>query len=125
MSDMTPEQVVDALVPVIERAIGRRMEEVYGTLEQLREEFQQTINVMDGNDQAIVAALQEIRGKISGEGYQVAEVLAKAGESWERFVRAEAEKLGLKVITPKVIQQHKDLLEGKDSVEKIDVREGE
>lgn len=99
MSDISAEQIVDTLVPVIERAIGRRMEEVYGAIEQLREEFQQSVTVLDGNDHALVAEIQRLRG--SG-GEQVAEVLAQAGEAWERFVRGEAEKLGLKVITPKV-----------------------
>lgn len=102
MAELNAEQIVEVLVPVIEGAIARRMEEVYGTLEVLREEFQQTINVMDGNDHAIIAAVQELRGQITGEGYIVEEVVKRAGESWERFVRSEAEKLGLKFIVPKV-----------------------
>ncbi len=98
---LRPEQIVDALVPVIEAAIARRAEDIYGAIEQLRGEFQATINVMDGNDAAIIAAVQEMRGVLTGDGYQVSEVLSKAGASWERFVRAEAEQLGLKVIVPK------------------------
>lgn len=106
---MTPEDIVEVLVPVIERTMVRRLEDVYGTIEQLRGEFQQTINIMDGNDRAIIAEIQRLRG--SG-GEQVAEVLTRAAESWDRFVRAEAENLGLKVLTPK-------------GVEKIEVRDEE
>lgn len=109
MTDMTPEDIVEVLVPVIERTMVRRLEDVYGTIEQLRGEFQQTINIMDGNDRAIIAEIQRLRG--SG-GEQVAEVLTRAAESWDRFVRAEAENLGLKVLTPK-------------GVEKIEVRDEE
>ena len=105
------EQIVDALVPVIEAAIARRMEQVYTVIEELREQFQQTINIMDGNDHAIIAAVQELRGQVTGEGYVVEEVVKRAAESWERFVRSEAEKLGLKVIMPKV--------------QKIEVRDGD
>lgn len=98
---MTPEDIVEALVPVIERAIARRMEEVFGVIEELREQFHATIGVMDGNDQAIIAALQEVRGAVTGEGGQVGEVMKLAAESWERFVKGEAEKLGMKVVVPK------------------------
>lgn len=118
MADMTPEQIVEVLVPVIEGAIARRMEEVYGTLEVLREEFQQTINVMDGNDHAIIAAVQELRGVVTGEGYIVEEVVKRAAESWERFVRSEAEKLGLKMLVPKVPVE-------KVPVETIEVRDAQ
>lgn len=96
---LTPEQIVEAVVPMVERAIARQMEDTYGAIEQLREEFQASINIMDGNDHAIIAEIQRLRG--SG-GEQVAEVLTKAAESWDRFIRSEAEKLGLKVLTPKV-----------------------
>lgn len=112
----TSEEIVDVLVPVIERAIARRLEAVYGAIEQLREEFQQSVTVLDGNDQAVIAVVQELRGKVTGEGMQVAEVLAKAGESWERFVRGEAEKLGLKVIVPKA---------SAIEIERIEVRDGD
>lgn len=84
---MTPEQIVEAVAPIVERAV-----------DQLRAEMQATVEVLAGNDDALVAEIQRLRG--SG-GEQVAEVLTKAGEAWERFVRAEAEKLGLKVIVPK------------------------
>lgn len=92
---------MNILVPVIERAMERRDVGVYAAIDQLRGEVQATIEVMDGNDQAIISALQEIRGQVTGDGAQVAEVLKLAAESWERFVRGEAEKLGLKVIVPK------------------------
>ncbi len=98
-SPLTPEQIVDRLTPVIEAAIARRMEEVYAVLEDLRSQMQSTVQVLDGNDQALVAEIQRLRG--SG-GEQVAEVLANAAGAWERWVRAEAANLGLKVIVPKV-----------------------
>lgn len=95
---MTPEDIVDTLVPVIERLIGRKSEDIYLAMEQLREEFQQSVTVLDGNDHALVAEIQRLRG--SG-GEQVAEVLTRAAEAWEAFVRMEAEKLGLKVLVAK------------------------
>lgn len=103
MTDMTDVTgVVDALLPVIERAIARLRSEVEESIEQLREEMRATVEVLDGNDHALVGEIQRLRG--SG-GEQVAEVLASAGAAWERFVKGEAEKLGLKVIAPKVAKE--------------------
>ena len=98
-------EVVDALVPVIEGAIARRMEEVYGVLEELREQFQATVAVLDGNDHAIITEVQRLRG--SG-GEQVAETITKAAEAWERFVVTEARHIGLQVIRPKVAKEEVD-----------------
>ena len=95
-------EVVDALIPVIEGAIARRMEEVYGVLEELREQFQATVTVLDGNDHIIIAEVQRLR---ESGGEQVAETVAKAAEAWERFVVAEAKHIGLQVIRPKVAKE--------------------
>lgn len=95
MSDMTPEGLVDILAPVVEQAIAERLEAVYLAIEVMREEFQQTISVMDGNDHAIVGELQRIKTVTP------AKVLEEAGEAWERFVIGEAKALGLRVVRPK------------------------
>ncbi len=95
---LTPEQIVNVLTPVVEAEIGRRLEEVYSVIEDLRQQMIATVGVLEGNDQAIIAEIQRLRG--SG-GELVAEVLSRAGESWQRFVMAEAQHLGLKLIVPK------------------------
>ena len=95
---LEPEQIVNIIVPVIEKMIAERSEAIYAVVEDLRQQMIATVGVLDGNDAALVAEIQRLRG--SG-GEQTAEVLTKAAEAWERFVRAEAEQLGLKVITPK------------------------
>lgn len=102
---MEAAEIVDTLVPVIERAIARRLEEVFGAIEQLREEFQTSVGVLDGNDHALVAEIQRLRG--SG-GEQVAETLARAGQAWERFITTEAKLLGLQIIVPKAVKEADD-----------------
>lgn len=100
-NSMRPEDIVEVIAPIVEQAIASRVTEIYEVIEDLRQGFQATVGVLDGNDQAIIAALQEVKAKVTGEGYQVAEVLKKSAESWDRFVRGEAEKLGWKVVVPK------------------------
>jgi len=87
---------IAAIVSAVNENIARRLEDVYGAIEQMREEFHQTITVMDGNDMAIVGELQKMKAMPTPE------VLKEAGESWERYVRGEAKHLGLRIIAPKV-----------------------
>lgn len=105
---MTPDefqQVVDAL----DVAIGRRMEEVYATIEELRgevarlqtstadavEQFVATAQVLHDNDTAIMGEMSRVKGE---EPTQFTEQVAGA---WRRFVMAEAKELGLRVVVPK------------------------
>ncbi len=80
----------------VNEVIGRRLEDVYLAIEAVREEFQQTVTVMDGNDRAVIAELQRF------QQLTPIQVMEEAAASWERFVKTEAEHLGLKVIVPKV-----------------------
>lgn len=76
--------IVEALAPIIEAQI-----------EQLRGEMQATVEVLDGNDLALVGELQKVKGMTA------AEVLTEAGESWERFIVGEAKHLGLRIVKEK------------------------
>lgn len=86
---------IDQIAEVVNGFLATRMEQVYLAIEQLREEFQATINIMDGNDRALIAEFQKVKGM------PPAEFLIQAGESWERFIRTEAKHLGLRVIAEK------------------------
>lgn len=85
------EQEMEQVITAIDMVMGRRMEEVYGELEKLRGEFQTTINVMDQSIMAIISRMQET----TPENVGVAEFMESAGAAWERFIRREAEILGL------------------------------
>lgn len=87
--------VVDVLYPIIEREFASvRME-----VEQLRQEVFDTVQVLQGNDNALVGELQKIKGST------VAELLQEAGESWARFVKGEAENLGMRVVVAKGVKE--------------------
>lgn len=98
---MTPDefqQVVEAL----DVAIGRRMEQVYATVEELRgdvatavQQVADTARVLYDNDTAIMGEMARVRGD---EPTQFTEQVAG---SWRRFVIAEAKALGLKIVVPK------------------------
>lgn len=93
---MTIEQAdLEAIVGAVNEIIGRRLEEVYGAIEQMREEFTQTVTVLDGNDTALLGEIRKMSGMTP------AEVLKEAGESWERYVKGEAANLGLRIVAPK------------------------
>lgn len=89
---------VATIIEVVEEIMGRRLEAVFGAIEQLREEIQQTVTTLNGNDLAVIGALQHMK---LADGGQVAAVLERAGESWQRFLVNEAKEIGLKVIAPK------------------------
>lgn len=89
-------QIAQVTRTVVEEIIAARMEQVYLAIEQMREEFQMTVGVLDGNDHAVIGELQRMKGVTP------AEVLEEAGRAWERFIKTEAGHLGLKVIRPKV-----------------------
>lgn len=77
------------IIAGVDVAMGKRLEEVYGAIEQLREEFQATINVIDGSIMSIIGWLQEREDpevKEFSDGFQGA---------WDRLVKMEAERLGL------------------------------
>ncbi len=88
-----------AIVAACDEAMGRRLEEVYLAIENLRGEMQATVGVLDGNDRALIGELQRYKQ------VPAAVVLAEAAESWERFVRSEAGHLGLKVLVAKTTKK--------------------
>lgn len=98
---MTPEEV-QAVADVVEIAIGRRMEEVYGELEAVKEQVREAIEhvrataeVLHDNDTALMAHLQ------AGSGGEAAGLVIQVSESWERFLKSEMARLGWKVQVPK------------------------
>lgn len=90
--------VVDVLYPIIEREFASIREEI----DQLRAEIYDTVQVLQGNDNALVGELQKMKGST------VAEVLQEAGESWARFVKGEAENLGMRVVMAKGAKEVKE-----------------
>jgi hypothetical protein len=96
---ITPEEI-EAVVAAIDARLGdrvatlvtERMGDIHQTLEQLRDEFTQTVGVLEGNDTIL---LSEIRRVGQPESQLV------AGEAWTRFVRQEATALGLVFMAPK------------------------
>lgn len=88
---------IAAIVAAVNEIITKRLEDVYLAIENMREEFHQTVGVLDGNDMAIVGELQKMKAT------PAAEVLKEAGNSWERYVKGEARHLGLRVIAPKIV----------------------
>lgn len=94
--------VAEAVKPLVrdtvDEAIRARMEEVYGVLEELREGFLGTVQVLDGNDQALVGEIQKWKQS------PPAEMLAIAATSWERFIRGEVEALGMRMVAPKKVE---------------------
>lgn len=104
---------VETIIGAVDEVMGKRLEQVYASIEQLREEFYATTQVLDGNDHAVVAEVQRMKQ----EGPAV--LLATVEESWTHYIKGEAERLGMKVMVPKVPSQPVQ------KVEKIPVREGE
>jgi hypothetical protein len=92
-SDM--EIIVDAVHQVVERVVGERMQQVYEVIEELRDGFTNTVEVLGGNDDALLGEIRKVMHATP------AEVLGMAGESWSRYITAEAKYIGLKVIEPK------------------------
>ena len=115
MKDMALEAAdVEAIIGAVDEVVGRRLEQVYASIEQLREEFYATTQVLDGNDHAVVAEVQRMKQ----EGPAV--LLATVEESWSHYIKGEAERLGMKVMVPKMPSAPVQ------KVEKIEVRgEGE
>lgn len=83
------ELIADTAYQVVQRVIGERMEQVYGVLEEIREQMQATVGVLNGNDEALLAEIRKVQHATP------AEVLTQAGESWERFITNEAKVLGI------------------------------
>ena len=86
---------VAQIVEAVNEIIGQRLQPVYESIEQMREEFTQTVTVLDGNDTALLGEIRKMSGMTP------AEVLKEAGESWERYVKSEAANLGLRIVAPK------------------------
>lgn len=83
------ELIADTAFQVVERVIAERMEQVYAVMEEIRGQMQATVGVLSGNDDALLAELRKVQHATP------AEVLTMAGESWERFIRGEAQRIGL------------------------------
>lgn len=111
MTDDEIAQVIAGVDIALERRIRTELEQVYAAIdrvrdelpelyrpvETLREEFRATIEVMDGTDQAIIAKVLEIVEQMgTGEGEDTPSgIVGEASGAWERFVRAEATRLGI------------------------------
>lgn len=98
---MTPDEM-QAVVDAVDAVMGRRMEEVYGELELVKqqvgealEQFRATAEVLHSNDLAVMAQL----ARVEGDGAR--EVVEIANDRWRRFVMGECERMGLKVVVPK------------------------
>lgn len=89
--------IVDAVKSIVDRLLAERMESIYGVLEEIREQTFHSVTVLDGNDAALLAEIRKVQHATP------AKVLEMAGESWDRFIRAEAGHLGLRIVVPKVL----------------------
>lgn len=86
------EVIVDAVHQVVERVVGERMEQVYHVIEEMRQGMVGTVEVLNGNDTALLGELRKIQHATP------AEVLTMAGESWAAFIQHEAERIGMTVV---------------------------
>lgn len=98
---MTPDEM-QAVVAAVEEVMARRLEEVFGTIEGLRQDVadaisqvQATAQVLVDNDSAIMGQMMVARAD------EVAGLVGAVSDAWQRFVRAEAEVLGWRVVVPK------------------------
>lgn len=98
---MTPDEITQ-IADAVEEIVGRRMEEVYATIEELRQgvadavvSVNATAQVLHDNDTAIMARLMQ------DEGSAPAEFIETAAEGWRRFVVGEAKRLGVKIMVAK------------------------
>lgn len=87
--------IVTAVKGVVDQVLGERLEQVYTDLQAIREQFEHTVQTLDGNDHAILA---ELRARL---GDPVGELTVLAEQAWERHVRAEGERIGLKPVLVK------------------------
>jgi len=88
-------EIAQAVRVVVDEVVAQRSEQIYLAMEQMREEFQMTVGVLDGNDHAVIAELQRMKQTAP------AVLLSEVEKSWEHFIRVEAERLGLKVLAKK------------------------
>lgn len=83
------EQIVSAidarLGSRVDALVTERMADIQQAIEQIRDEFTQTVSVLEGNDNALLGEIRKWQG----------------AESWAEFIRAEAGKLGMSVIVAK------------------------
>lgn len=98
---MTPDEIAQ-VADAVEEIVGRRMEEVYAVVEDLRQQVAdavQSVNataqVLHDNDTALMARLMK------DEGSAPAEFIETAAEGWRRFVEGEAKRLGVKIMVAK------------------------
>lgn len=98
---MSPDEIAQ-VAEVIDIAIAQRMEQVYGVIEELRQQVSDavesvnaTAQVLHDNDTALMAKMMADQGNVP------AEFTVFAAEAWQRFVVAEAKELGLRIVVPK------------------------
>lgn len=94
--DLAVQKRIAEELELVYQAIGQVRDELPGLVgvDQLREEFRATVEVMDGTDQAIIAKVLELVDEVHGEE-GVSKLAGDVGEAYTRFVRAEATRLGL------------------------------
>lgn len=101
VSGMTNDEM-QAVIEAVNEVMGRRMEEVYGEIEALKQAVQDavqgitaTAQVLHDNDTALMAKLMQNEGSVAGE------VVERAADAWRDFVVAEGKKLGLRLVVAK------------------------
>lgn len=91
-----------AVVAAVEEVMARRLEEVYGTIEGLRQDVADAVQQVRDTAQVLVDNDTALMGQVMArDGDEVAGFVARVGDSWARFIRAEAEVLGWRVVVPK------------------------
>lgn len=83
------EIITDTVYAVLDRVIAERMEQVYAGLEETREQMQQTVAVLEGNDHALLGEVRKLQH--AGPVDLADEVVG----AWERFIHGEATRLGI------------------------------
>ena len=97
MTDDEAMVIAQMVKQVVDEVVGARAEQIYLAMEQMREEFQATVGVLDGNDHAVIAELQRMKQTAP------AQLLEEVERSWEWFIRGEAERMGMRVIVKKEV----------------------
>ena len=80
---MTDDELIDRLTAVVQQ----QLDGVYQIIDSLRDEFSQTVTVLDSNDRAVMAELQRVKGS------EVEGLANDAGEAWQRFITSEYARL--------------------------------
>jgi hypothetical protein len=100
---------ITQVIEAVDTILARRMEEVYGVLEDLREQVHGSITMLNGNDQALVSEILSLKGGLAAEWNQSSE------EAWRRFVEVQARELGIipaKITAKKIVVKKGDMDDG-------------